>query len=750
MTVSIDSQKALKAEKQALNNDGKETLGIALSGGGIRSASFGLGVLQALMARKILQKADYLSTVSGGGYIGASLTWFRKYHGGNLGRFFNSTKPFGSKDVDREDTNDFVAFLRQHGKYLAPGRGLNIISFLAVLIRSLLISVLIYFALLLVFLTIWGALGHLSFVDNNYDQIKKIVIPYILKQDSSPEIDETAIEHEKKAGPYAWEKNPFFRFSTFLALISGAAFVITGAVFTLLSILIRRLGKMLASKYVLRYYFQLIQGGCLAILILSITLATVPITHSYVERQIELVGIVGYISGIWAALVRMRKHLGAVRILKRIWAGDLLFRLGAVLFVYAALIVAFEWNAVLIDNAKITAVIFGVAVILGWFISINDSTIASLYRDRLMETFLPDEEAVNQNRWRLAKRANVALLEEMCMSEKKQIRKPYHLINTNIILSRSKIKKFKERGGDSFVLAPLHCGSTATGYVKTQDFIKDHKDDKIGLTLATAMATSGAAVNPHTGVGGVGPTRDLFVSFMMTIFNLRLGFWATNPRIGSPRTKPNYIRPGLGSLLGLFGHTEKSQYIELSDGGHFENLGIYELVRRRVDTIIVSDAGQDKDYVFGDLSNAIERVRADFGVSIRFQPEDEKFGKLLPGSHEGEGETFANKFKLAQKGYLSGTIEYPPDRGTVKSKLGKIYFIKSTLLPDLPADVYGYRARHADFPDQSTGDQFFDENQFEAYRELGYRAAKPLAERLEDKLGTAGVPKNTDWPKRVM
>jgi hypothetical protein len=352
-----------------------------------------------------------------------------------------------------------------------------------------------------------------------------------------------------------------------------------------------------------------------------------------------------------------------------------------------------------------------------------------------MEAFLPDNEAVNINEWKEATDANFALLQSMCKEDRKElnnnntnIRKPYHLINTNIILFRALNKKYKNRKGDNFLFSPLYCGSEATKYISTDEFMKNSTDEKIGITLATAMATSGAAVNPHAGIAGVGPTCDRFVAFLMTFFNLRLGFWATNPIKGAPRSHPNYLKPGLCSLLSSFGHREDKMYIELSDGGHFENLGIYELVRRRVDTIIVSDGSADKDFTFGDLANAIERVRADFGVNIRFKSEEIQLGNLLPSSCKDGA--FAKKFNLACKSYACGTIEYPYIDTKIPKKNGTIYLIKSTLIANLPADIYGYRARFSDFPDQTTGDQFFDENQFDAYRELGYRASIPLASNL--------------------
>ena len=94
-------QDVIESEKDMMDiKDGKPTIGIAISGGGIRSASFGLGVLQALLEQGKLQKADYLSTVSGGGYIGSALTWFRLRHSGTGGDFFDDTCPFGIKRVE--------------------------------------------------------------------------------------------------------------------------------------------------------------------------------------------------------------------------------------------------------------------------------------------------------------------------------------------------------------------------------------------------------------------------------------------------------------------------------------------------------------------------------------------------------------------------------------------------------------------------------------------------------------------------
>ncbi len=189
---------------------------------------------------------------------------------------------------------------------------------------------------------------------------------------------------------------------------------------------------------------------------------------------------------------------------------------------------------------------------------------------------------------------------------------------------------------------------------------------------------------------------------------------------------PNFLVPGLaGDVLGSR-MSEKKRAIELSDGGHFENLALYELIRRKPGLIIASDAGADPDFLFGDLANAVERIGVDFGARIRF--EDKKYGltKLLPGS--GPKGMMKKKYNIAKKGFALAKITYYD--GTE----GDLIYIKTTLIDDLPASIYGYKNANPAFPDQSTTDQFFDEKQFEAYRELGYQVTQRMFEdtRVQD------------------
>ncbi len=234
------------------------------------------------------------------------------------------------------------------------------------------------------------------------------------------------------------------------------------------------------------------------------------------------------------------------------------------------------------------------------------------------------------------------------------------------------------------------------------------------MTLASAMAISGAAINPSAGCGGEGITRSPFLSVLMGLLNFRLGCWVPNPKnysgVLSFLRNPDFIYPGLYEVLLRFCLNEKRAFLQLSDGGHFENLGLYELVRRKLKLIIVCDGGADPKFSFSDLAGAMEKVRTDFGALIMINKED--LDPLIPPAANNSSEPCC-----ANQAYLAATIKYAD--GT----LGTLIYLTTTFFTGLSADLYGYKKEHPSFPDEPTGDQFFSEKQFEAYRELGFQAA---------------------------
>jgi hypothetical protein len=209
------------------------------------------------------------------------------------------------------------------------------------------------------------------------------------------------------------------------------------------------------------------------------------------------------------------------------------------------------------------------------------------------------------------------------------------------------------------------------------------------------MAISGAAVSPNWGYHSSPVT-----SFLMMLANVRLGWW-----LGNPKNKKTwrYSGPSLSWRLflqeALRWTDDEEPWVYLSDGGHFENLGLYEMVRRRCRTIIVSDAGADPKCTLEDLGNAVRKIAIDLGVKIEFDRI-----QLRRRSETA----------LAGVYCASGKILYP------EGNEGRIVYFKPGFYgTEEPADVRAYAAANAKFPHESTINQWFDESQFESYRSLG-------------------------------
>jgi hypothetical protein len=243
------------------------------------------------------------------------------------------------------------------------------------------------------------------------------------------------------------------------------------------------------------------------------------------------------------------------------------------------------------------------------------------------------------------------------------------------------------------------------------------------------MSVSGAAASPNMGYNSSGP-----VTFLMTLFNARLGAWLSNPgRCGDKSYSAPYPRfSHLALIRELFGMTDDtSPYVYLSDGGHFENLGLYEMVLRRCRYIVVVDAGHDPKCTFGDLGNTVRKVRIDLGVPIEFNEVN-----IFPVS-DNEAQN--------QKGVYCavGTIKYSVvdgDEADVAGKLGgsngngkdgKLLYVKPAFYAQHePRDVYEYAKRNPEFPHESTVDQWFSESQFESYRALGHHIFEDISKDI--------------------
>jgi hypothetical protein len=278
-----------------------------------------------------------------------------------------------------------------------------------------------------------------------------------------------------------------------------------------------------------------------------------------------------------------------------------------------------------------------------------------------------------------------------------------HVLNLTLNIVGGRRLAWQERKAAPFIVTPMHAGSYYLGFRESRDY-----GGKEGISIGTAAAISGAAVSPNMGYSSSPVTAVL-----LTIFNVRLGWWLGNPGIAGAKTyrraEPSFaLHPLVSEALGLT--DDHSPYAYLSDGGHFENMGLFEMVLRRCKFIVVSDAGADPEYGFKDLGNAVRKIRIDLGIPIEFPSMPIR--KL--GGCEGAGRYCA-----------VGRIEYSAVDGPEVPD-GVLILLKPVLLGNEPRDVSDYAVQNKLFPQQPTSDQFFGESQFESYRQLGYFAVQTV------------------------
>jgi hypothetical protein len=592
-----------RREKLGIKSADNEWFGIALSGGGIRSATINLGFLKTLNRFGILKKADYLSTVSGGGYT-------HSYIQGTL-------KETGS--YDELFTAYHIDTMRQHGEYMIPGRGF--------------------------WKTFNGFLVAVAFLVSWF---MSLLSPFV------------------------------FVVIAYLLYMSGA--VLLGS---------RNPIPTLDPALRLEVYET---GGIVILALLAV--------HFIVN-------------------VLLNFNLGISKLFNRI---ELVVTSAVMLFGVFVLLGSLDFGKdISPDIVPYYLLAAGGLIIFGFFANPNALSFHRYYRKQLADLFLRFS----------GQHENIPIMDlfNADSTETKDYIAPYPLINTCLNLQApTGDDKFKgSKASDYFLLSPMYCGSKLTAYVPTKAYW-DYKR----MTLPAAVTISAAAVNP-----GLGIYSNRLLSALMTIFNFRLGFWISNPLILKTSYAivwwPLYF---FKELLGRIGTNNKM--VNLSDGGHIENLGVYELLRRECRLIISVDAGEDKAYKFFDLNNLLIRARNELGYEIRFregeQPEEVIFPK--PSS------VYSQK-RFAVADILQHWVDekkLDPKTGKETShitnfdeprKVGTFVYVKSSVTaptgkPVLFEDkdplrygTYKYKIYHPDFPHESTGDQFFDPIQWEAYYQLG-------------------------------
>ena len=432
-----------------------------------------------------------------------------------------------------------------------------------------------------------------------------------------------------------------------------------------------------------------------------------------------LLGAFGGVTGIAGALLALRSKLGNK--LGQKGGFHWLLVVVAVVF-FVLLLVVISWALLVIGSQHwvqhitrrvvgegatwqgerpfvvffLTGITLFFGIVMGFFINANTFSLHATYRNRLIRAYLAASRTKKTRKPSLFTGFDP---DDDFELHKLASEKPLHVINGALNLVHGEELAWQERKAESFTMSRLHCGSwnKRVGYRPSDGY--GH-----GITLGTALAISGAAANPNMGYHS-----SPLVSFLMTLFNVRLGWWLGNP--GAPGAKtwrrkgPRYSAGPLFSEA-IGNTTDRYKYVNLSDGGHFENLGLYEMVLRRCHYIVISDGGQDPECSFADLGEAARKIRIDFGIPIEFDRMS-----IYPRSASDTLKTSGHYCAIGHVRYSVVDGADAPD--------GVIVYIKPACYGDEPRDIYEYFKRSETFPHESTEDQFFSESQFESYRMLG-------------------------------
>jgi hypothetical protein len=361
-------------------------------------------------------------------------------------------------------------------------------------------------------------------------------------------------------------------------------------------------------------------------------------------------------------------------------------------------------------------------LLVAFFLKPNANSLHGLYRDRLSKAFLfdprpPDETAPDRKTSDIDQGRDFAELDDMPVSALSPRYAPYHLINAALNIQGSDYANRRGRNADFFLFSPRFVGSAATGYAPTDAFERTAPD----LNVATAMAISGAAASSNMGAASIRPLRPT-----LALLNIRLGYWLKNPRYvhGAPlRGRPRLRNiPSLFLLREIAGLIyENSRDIYLTDGGHIENLGVYELLKRRCKLIVVVDAEADFTVRFPSFITLQRYARIDLGVRIEM-PWD----AIRKTTCTWMGTQSDSEIPSSGPHAAIGCIDYGEGR------CGYILYFKASLTGDENDYIRDYARRFVIFPHETTGDQFFSEEQFEVYRALGFHIAHGVLSGRDD------------------
>ncbi|MFO1034132.1 MAG: patatin-like phospholipase family protein [Hyphomicrobiales bacterium] len=756
-----------------------DTTGLALSGGGIRSAAYCMGAMQALAvggletnskgpsAASPLARFDYVSSVSGGGYTGIAATLASAMNGGAF--------PFVDTDAYRD--TPAMQTIRNNANYLLFGKFRPMLKNLAIVLKGVASNLTLTAAVLLLLaaftlranptvasLDVAGFDGLRNFLPFGLEKIPfgasvvTIIIGFVISLS-------WAIYAGLRGGAENFKGNFLVLSSVWLALAAVSVF------FELQPVLVK---QMISDRDVesVKVISQCLddkktqgiawdsaeeQAKCVKDRFDALQAADTKKAEDdrnlaaqlraegkTLPEQTSTSAVSGFkrvlqvlqalLAPALAALAFASKYLGDILkkgteeqgygpAFKRFMAKAAVVLAGLALpfVLWAAYLGLVYWGVVIINKGAETAIfapgflpgvfsrvvwnqpvyafplfycVCGLALIGAWLLSSNKypnaNSLHLLYRGRLGNAFcLP---------WLGEGSDQISKLDTKLV--------PFPIINAALNVQASPRVNKRGRNADFFSFTPLYVGSAATGFARTSDYEGIEKN----LGFATAMAISGAAASSNMGAQSIRP-----LTFTLALLNIRLGAWLENPATLSGKTWkvkwPSFFKEITGRL------SEDEAMVYLTDGGHIENLGVYELLRRRCKLIVVVDAEADPEMNFTSFVNLQRYARIDLGCRIELDVKKLKASALAvqritpatAGGSAGESQTNGPHCAI-------GKIVYD------KGHTGYMLYVKSSLSGDENDYVMAYNKRNYDFPHETTADQFFSEEQFECYRAIGFHA----------------------------
>lgn len=818
----------LPADKQKI---GEDIWGMCISGGGIRSATLGLGMMQGFIKKNWMKKFDYLSTVSGGGYIGSCLSSLltgdkREFtYGGKTLDVTPENSPFvglGEKeneykyaDETRLNVMHQLHHLRTHGEYLTPQKSYHsrdVKRAVGSVTSGIFHNFFLYFFFLVAFVAFHYSMFYVISNGTFFHEIQYSK-PVKGPADSTLDYVLASISNWLNEGLYSqlWcigqglVAHPLIATAFFLAgILTGILYIykIAQAVNSIQKYQNKSSGNSsdnnqtdplhIRSGYNTEAHFETafttnlsrmaVFGTPLLAILIGFYIRELD-NNYWIIFSLPSCFAIGLVLAVFLIIPFMRQgktghYQRLFRSLQGNIQGSALYSFGISLLMPLTVLIAFSAGPSVNFIFSIISLLFGyfifkqkisggdsklyrslmkmlkipllnlsvllfvgisMAAMAGYLVELNSlytavyiclaATIAFgafgyfvdankvsphyFYRDRLSEAYLKTDARVMRKAADAAQGlplTNIRNDEDLLLKDlgKDNNLGPYHLIVAALNLQGSDELIRRDLKSEHFIFSSKYIGAQSTGYVKTAAY-------RGGKTkLARAMTISAAAVG-----SAAGSANAFCHSFLCTLFNLRLGYWIENPwfyRKSIPPHRKRYFWPGylFRELMGAC--TAREFLVNVSDGGHTgDNLGLLPLLQRKCRTIVVCDFEQDFNYDFKSFNNVLRMAYIEENISI-----DINMKPLIPVPSTNGG------IGISKKSIAIGKIKYPDG-----SAEGRLIYIKSSLSGDLPVHVFNYHKSFSEFPQQSTGDQYFDDTQFEAYRSLGEHLASQAITQIE-------------------